>query len=84
MARNCNIPPAGAEGFAGVTVIEESVAAVIDSVVVLDTPPDAAVMVVLCPAVTAVARPEALMVAAAVFEDDHVTVDVRSLVLLSE
>jgi hypothetical protein len=64
--------------------MDDSAAAVTVSIVVLDTPPVDAVMVVDCPLVTAVASPEALTVAAAVFEEDHVTVAVMSLVLLSE
>jgi hypothetical protein len=65
-------------------VIDDRFAAVTVSRVVLEIPPVAAVMVVFCPAVVEVANPEALMVAAAVFEEDHVTEDVRSCVLLSE
>ena len=45
--------------------------------------PDFAVMVVLPTLVPAVARPELLMVAMFAEEDDHVTVEERSFVLLS-
>ena len=65
-------------------MIDESVAAVTVRIVVLEIPPVAAVMVVFCPAVVEVANPDVFMVAAAVFEEDHVTEEVRSCVLLSE
>ena len=76
--------PAGAEEFAGVTAIDFNVAAVAVSVVEPETAPEVAEIVVLCPAVTAVASPAAVIVAPAVFEEAHVAVDVRSWVLLLE
>ena len=49
-----------------------------------ETLPEVAEMVVLCPAVTVVAKPALLMVAAEVFEEFQLTELVKSFVLLSE
>src|SRR5882762_7091882 len=46
--------------------------------------PEVAEIVVLCPAVPAVASPAEVIVAPAVFEEAHVAVEVRSWVLLLE
>jgi hypothetical protein len=58
------------------------VTAVTVRVVVPDTVPEVAVMVVVPPP-TAVASPEVLMVATEVFDDNQLAVDVRFLVLPS-
>jgi hypothetical protein len=77
VAVNCCVPPATMLAVAGVTAMLDSVfaTAVTVSVAVPLTPLSDAVMVV-APAATPVARPAALMVAAAVLELDHVTEDV--------
>ena len=75
--------PATILGLAGVTAIEESVAAVTVREVVPDLAPNVAVIVVV-PAAAALARPVAAMVALEVSEELHVTDVVRSLVVLSE
>lgn len=67
----------------GVTAIDVTVAAVIVTVSVPLTPPLAA-MIVAVPALTPVTRPEALTVATAVFDEDHITCEPTSLVALSE
>jgi hypothetical protein len=54
------------------------------SVVEAETLPKVAEMFEDCPAVPAVASPAALIEAAVVFEEAHVTVAVMSLVLASE
>ena len=64
------------EGFAGVTLIDASVAAVTVSVVEFEIAPETAVMVVV-PVPTAEARPAAEMVAAPVFVELQVTEAVR-------
>jgi len=79
VALNCWLVPMAMLGAAGVTAMEVSVAEV--SVVEPVTSPKAAVMVVE-PAATAVARPEAVMVAAPVFDELQVTNVVRSWVAL--
>ena len=76
--------PAAADELAGVTAIDFNVAAVTVSVVEPEMTPEVAEIVVLCPAVPAVARPAAVIVAPAVFEEAHVAVEVRSWVLLLE
>jgi L-fucose mutarotase/ribose pyranase (RbsD/FucU family) len=78
------VVPAGADGLAGVTEMDFKVAAVTVSVVLPDALPDVAEIVVLCPAVPAVARPAALIVAAVVFDEAQVTDAVMSFVPLSE
>jgi hypothetical protein len=71
------------EGFAGVTAIDTSVAAVNVSVAeLLFTPPELA-EIADGPVPTPVARPAGLIVAAAVTEEFQLTVLVRSCVLLS-
>jgi hypothetical protein len=84
VAWNCTVVPAGADGFTGVTAIEVKVAAVTVSVVEPETLPDVAEIVDVCPAVPAVARPAAVMLAPLAFAEAQVAEDVRSLVLLSE
>ena len=75
--------PAATDGFAGVTAIETSVAAVTVRVVEPGTLPNVALIVVV-PAFTVVAKPVVLIVAAAVLEEAQVTLAVRFCVLLSE
>jgi hypothetical protein len=74
-------------GVAGVILIDVSVAVVTVSAVLPDTAPSVAIMVVL-PAERALTRPlvpaALLVVATAVFDDDHVTVVVRSFAVASE
>ena len=84
MAWNCTVEPACKEEFDGVTPMDFSVTAVTVKVVEFETLPDEAEMLVVCPAVPAVARPTELIVAAAAFEDAHVTAEVMSLLLVSE
>ena len=77
VAANCCVAPAAMLDVAGVTEIEERVGgggAVTVSEAVPLTPVRAAVMVD-DPAATAVARPDALMVAAALLELVHVAVE---------
>src|SRR5207244_11568746 len=69
-------------GAVGVTVIVDRVAAVTVSVVLPETPPKVAVIVVI-PAATDVARPALSIVAKTVFEELQVTWDVTSCVVLS-
>ena len=70
-------------GFAGVTAMDARIADVTVSVVFPEILPDVAVMVVE-PALTAVASPEALIVAFAASDELHVTDAVMSCVLPSE
>jgi hypothetical protein len=70
------------DGFAGVTAIDCSVAAVTVSNVDPTNDPDVALMVVV-PTASAVANPPAVMVAVAVVPEAHVTEAVRFCVLLS-
>jgi hypothetical protein len=83
VAVNCTVVPAVAVGVAGVTAMDFKVAAVTVSVVLPETPPDVAEIVEL-PAATAVATPEALIVAVAGVPEAHVTDAVMFFVLLSE
>ena len=83
MAVNCWVLPAATDGFAGVTAIETSVAAVTVRVVEPTTLPEVAEIVVE-PIFSVVARPVAFIVAAAVLEEAQVTLAVRFCVLLSE
>src|SRR6266540_3784335 len=69
-------------GSVGVTSIVDRVAAVTVSVVLPETPPKVAVIVVI-PAATDVARPALSIVAKAVFEELQVTWVVKSCVVLS-
>jgi hypothetical protein len=76
---NCSVIPAAIVGAAGVTAIAVTVFAVTVSPAVPLTPLTVAVTV-LMPGVMAVARPEALTVATAVFELVHVAVLVTTAV----
>ena len=82
VAVNCCVFPAATDGFAGVTAIDDSVAAVTVNVVEPTTAPLVA-LIVDVPTFTAVARPAALIVAFAGVPDDHVTLPVRFCVELS-
>jgi hypothetical protein len=83
VAVNCRVAPVTSVGFAGVTAIDCSVAAVTVSVAeLLLTDPDVALIVVL-PTPAPVAKPEALMVATVVADELHVAVLVRFCVLPS-
>src|SRR6202030_802743 len=82
VALNCCVPPFGTDGFAGVTAMDTSVAAVTVSVVLPVMPLEAAWMVVV-PIVTAVAKPAALIVATVTAEELHVAVLVRFCVVPS-
>ena len=80
---NCWVSPFGIEGFAGVTAMETNEAPVtLKTAGGLVMAPELAVMLVE-PAVSAVASPEPLMVATAVFEEAQVAVLVRLAVLPS-
>ena len=83
MAWNGTVAPTAADGVAGVTAMDASVAAVTVSAVLPDTLPEAAEIVVL-PTARADARPKALIVAVDVVPEVHVTVPEMSFVLLSE
>lgn len=80
VAVSWSVPPRITTPFAGVTATETSSGAVTVSCVELFMAPEVAVMV-LWPCATDVARPEELMVATVVLEDDHITELVRSCVL---
>jgi hypothetical protein len=73
---NCCVLPAATDGFAGMTAIDVNVAAVTVNVVEPVTPPLVAEIVEV-PAFSADAKPLALIVAAAVLEEDQVAVLVR-------
>ena len=79
---NCCVAPFAIDGFAGVTAIDCSVAAVTVSTVEPLIDDDVAVIVEV-PTPAAVARPDALIVAVVVVPDDHVTVLVRFCVVPS-
>ncbi len=83
---NCRVVPFAILGVVGVTVIVDRFAAVTVSVVLPETPPKVAVIVVV-PAATDVARPcdppALLIVATAVLDELQVTWVVRSCVVLS-
>jgi hypothetical protein len=80
VAVNCFVEPTAIIGFAGVTEIETSVVAdvgvVIVKVVVPETPPEIAVIVV-DPDAIAVANPAFDTVALLVSDEDHATEPVR-------
>lgn len=76
VAVNCCVNPLAIEGLAGVTLMDVSVAAVTVRVVEPEIAPETAVIVVV-PAPTVEASPEAEIVAAPVFVELQVTVDVR-------
>src|SRR6266536_3794645 len=82
VAVNCWVNPSGRPGLVGVGAIVDRVAAVTVSVVLPETPPKVAVIVVV-PAATDVARPALSIVAKAVFEEPQVTWVVRSCVVKS-
>jgi hypothetical protein len=83
VAVNCCVFPAANDGFAGVTAIDDSTAAVTVNVVVPFTDPDAALIVTGPPNFTPVASPAALIVATVVSDELHVTVLVMFCVELS-
>jgi hypothetical protein len=76
VATNCSVVPVKIEGFVGVTAIDCSVASVTVNVVDPLTAPDVA-LIVDVPTPAPVARPPAVIVAAAVFDELHVAVLVR-------
>jgi hypothetical protein len=76
VAVNCCVAPLAIDGFAGVTAIDCSVAAVTVRTVEPLIPPDVA-LIVEVPTPAPVASPAALIVAVVVVPDDHVTVLVR-------
>jgi hypothetical protein len=84
VAVNCTVVPATIELLLGVTATETRVGAVTLRLVDPITEASLAEIVVVCPEVTPVARPVAPTVATDVLEEIHVTVLVRSCVLLSE
>ena len=79
MAVNCCVVPLAIDGFAGVTAMDTSAAGPMVSVVLPVTPLSVALNCEV-PCATPVARPAALMVATAVFDDAHVTEPVISSV----
>ncbi len=74
--------PAATEAAVGVTAMETSVAAVTVRVAELLVIPDSEAVIMEVPAATPVATPPETMVAAAVFEDAQVTVEVMFCVVL--
>jgi hypothetical protein len=82
VAANCCAAPLVIVGFIGVTVMDWRVAAVTVSVVEPAMEDDVAVIVEV-PTVVPVARPAAVMVAAAVFDELHVALAVRFCVVPS-
>jgi hypothetical protein len=83
VAVNCCVSPSGTDGRAGVTAMDTSGEGVTVSPVEPETEPDTAVMVV-DPGATAIACPEASIVATAVFEELQFALALRSWVLPSE
>jgi hypothetical protein len=82
VAVNCCVAPLVIDGFAGVTAIDCSVAAVTVSTVEPLIAPDVA-LIVEVPTPDPVARPAAVIVAVAVVPEVHVTLDVRFCVVPS-
>jgi hypothetical protein len=82
VAVNCCVAPLAIDGFAGVTAIDCSVAAVTVSTVEPLIDDDVAAIVEV-PTAAPLASPEALIVAVAVVPEDQVTVDVRFCVVPS-
>ena len=82
VAVNCCVAPLAIDGFAGVTAIDCSVAAVTVSKVEPLIDDDVAVTVEV-PTPAALARPEALIVAVVVVPEDQVTLEVRFCVVPS-
>jgi hypothetical protein len=76
VAVNCWVLPLVIDGFAGVTAIDCSVAAVTVSTVAPEIDDDVAVIVEV-PTPAPLARPAALIVAVVVVPDDHVTAPVK-------
>jgi hypothetical protein len=76
VAVNCCVAPLVIDGFAGVTAIDCSVAAVTVSTVDPEIDDDVAVIAEV-PTPAPLARPDALIVAVVVVPDDQVTVEVR-------
>jgi hypothetical protein len=76
VAVNCCVAPLVIDGFAGVTAIDCSVAAVTVSTVEPEIDDDVAVIVEV-PTPAPVASPVALIVAVVVVPDDQVTVEVK-------
>jgi hypothetical protein len=83
VAVNCSVLPFAIEGFAGVTAIDTSVAAVTVRVVEPVMPTETA-LIVLVPVPTAVANPPAAIVATVVVTELQVAVPVKFCVELSE
>jgi hypothetical protein len=83
VAVNCCVAPFAIEGDVGVTAIDCSVATVPVSVAVFDVTLLSVAVMLVEPTPVIVARPVEAIVAAAVFEDDHVTCVVRFCVVLS-
>ena len=79
---NCCVLPAATDGFAGVTAMDTSVAAVTVSVV-LPTMLPLVAEIVLVPAFSADARPAPVIVAVVSVPDAHVTLPVKFCVELS-
>jgi hypothetical protein len=82
VAVNCCVAPLAIDGFAGVTAIDCSVAAVTVRTVEPLIAPEVAVIVEF-PTPAPVARPAALIVAVVVVPEDQVTLDVRFCVVPS-
>ena len=80
---NCCFVPLAIEGFAGVTAMVTSVAAVTVRVVEPVMPPETA-LIVLVPAATPVANPPAVIVATLVVTELQLAVLVKFCVELSE
>jgi hypothetical protein len=83
VAVNCSVLPFAIEGFAGVTAIDTSVAAVTVKVVDPVIPPETA-LIWLVPVATPVANPPEAIVATVVVTELHVAVPVKFCVELSE
>jgi len=76
VAVNCSVLPFAIEGFAGVTAMDTSVAAVTVRVVDPVMPPETA-LIVLVPVATPVANPPAVIVATVVVTELQVAVPVK-------
>ena len=83
VAVNCCVAPFAIDGAAGVTAIDCSVAAVPVRVAMFDVTLLSVAVMFVEPTPVTVARPPAAIVAAAVFEDVHVTCVVKFCVVLS-
>jgi len=80
---NCSVVPFAIDGFAGVTAIDASVAAVTVSVSAGLVTPFSDAVICEVPVPTPVASPAELIVATVVVPEFHVTLAVRFCVLLS-